>query len=306
MPNMALLSIRVTLWRRLSRILVMVLATVVARAQDQPAARPVRPPHRWVYQPAGKLPDGVTHHTFRSKAMGIDVGYCIYLPPAYDRDPAMRFPVVYWHHGGLGNELSGMRDVAPVFSRAIAAGEVPPMIIVYDNGGPAGHYDAPGPQSLGETAFITELIPEIDHTYRTIADRDHRSLEGMSLGGRAATRDLFKHPELFCSAVIIGGGYAVEQKALDAGQSLENNVFLLAKHYAAHPVPPVHLLLIVGTKDYNYEGHLAFMKFLGGLGIAFEQKIVDGATHTYPAYYGTLGAFTLKFHAEQFKASAGH
>lgn len=273
-------------------------------AQAQPAKAPARA-HQWHNEPAQSLPGGVAHHHFRSPSMKIDVGYSIYLPPEYAKDTQARFPVVYWLHGGGGNELTGAPAIAPAADQAIRAGELPPMIIVFINGGPAWHYDEPATGQLGETAFINELIPLVDRTYRTIADRNHRAIEGMSMGGRATTRGIFKHPELFCSAAPLAAGFGNEQKAVDAGQHLDNNVFFLAKKYAANPVTPVRLLLVIGTKDFNYPSNLAYLKFLEELKLPFEQIILEGVSHSNPEYYAQLKVATLKFHAESFRLAGG-
>lgn len=288
---------------RFPRIAVLIASFVLAgltSMQGQPARK-----HSWWKEPAGPLPNGVEHHRFHSPSMNIDVGYCIYLPPDYAKNFQARFPVVYWLHGGNGNELTGVPVVAPIADRAIRARELPPMIIVFVNGGPLWHYDDPKTGQLGETAFISELIPLIDRTYRTIADRNHRAIEGMSMGGRGTTRDVFKYPELFCSAAPIGAGYGNERKAVDAGQHLDNNVFFLAKKYAAQSVPPVRLLLVIGTKDFNYLPNLDYMKFLGELKLPFEKIILDGVSHSNKEYYARLKTATLRFHAESFRLARG-
>lgn len=276
-----------------------------AQAPAQPAKRAARP-HHWCNEPTKPLPYGVAHHRFRSPSMDIEVGYSIYLPPDYVRNTDARFPVVYWLHGGGGNELTGAPAIVPAVARAIDSGELPPMIVVFVNGGPAWHYDDPATGQLGETAFINELIPLIDRTYRTIADRNHRAIEGMSMGGRATTRDIFKHPELFCSAAPLAAGYGNEQKAVDAGQHLDNNVFFLAKKHAANPVPPVRLLLVIGTRDFNYSSNLDYMKFLDELKLPFSKIVLEGVSHSNPEYYAQLKVTTLKFHAESFRLAGRH
>ena len=275
-----------------------------AQAPAQPAKAAARA-HQWHNEPAQSLPSGVAHHHFRSPSMKIDVGYSIYLPPDYTKDTEARFPVVYWLHGGGGNELTGAPAIVPAADQAIRTGELPPVIIVFINGGPAWHYDEPAAGQLGETAFINELIPLVDRTYRTIADRNHRAIEGMSMGGRATTRGIFKHPELFCSAAPLAAGFGNEQKAVDAGQHLDNNVFFLAKKYAANPVPPVRLLLVIGTKDFNYPSNLAYLKFLEELKLPCERIILEGVSHSNPEYYAELKVATLKFHAESFRLAGG-
>jgi predicted peptidase len=58
----------------------------------------------WVTSPVPELPAGVTHHTFRSESMKREVGYCLYLPPGYEKDTQRRYPVIDLHGtGGNGS-----------------------------------------------------------------------------------------------------------------------------------------------------------------------------------------------------------
>ena len=108
----------------------------------------------------------------------------------------------------------------------------------------------------GEDVFIKELIPHVDKTERTIANRSGRALEGFSQGGRGTTRIMFKHPELFCSAAPGGAGHATEKKISENdGRENENlkfstgdNTWDLARAYAADPQPPIKILVHVGTE----------------------------------------------------------
>jgi endo-1,4-beta-xylanase len=175
------------------------------------------------------------------------------------------------------------------------------MIVVFNNGGPAWHYDAPESRQMGETALIDELILLIDRTFRTIADRRGRAIEGMSMGGRGTIRAIFKHPELFCSAAALAAGIGNEQKAVDAGLHRENNVFYLARRYAADPQPPIRFLLVVGTKDVNYASNLEYMTLLRDLKIPFDQMVLDGVAHSNREYYERMHTATLRYHAESFQ-----
>ncbi|MEW6303886.1 MAG: alpha/beta hydrolase-fold protein, partial [Verrucomicrobiota bacterium] len=184
-----------------------------AAAKSDPPKAPA--PFRWI----NKLPDdraqGLQHGTFFSKTNQTEVGYYIYLPPGYTQpeNAKKRYPVVYYLHGGRpGSEaksISLMRFIKP----AIESGRVPPMIYVFVNGGAMSHYDFPAKQSYGETAFVKELIPHIDKTYRTIAKREARGLEGFSQGGRGTGRIMFKHPDVFSSCAPMGGGQQHEKHA---------------------------------------------------------------------------------------------
>lgn len=291
--------------KSLSGLLLVPLLTLPALAQSKARGKPAPAPHRWVNPIAeGRFP-GVTHHTFRSASMKIDVGYCIYLPPDYATDSAGRFPVVYWLHGGNGNELTGLGAVIPQLDPAIRQKKIPPMIYVFVNGGPLWHYDDPAAGQLGETAFIKELIPHIDSTYRTIADRSARGIEGMSMGGRGSTRDIFKYPELFCSAAPLAPGIQNEQRDIDSGRHADNNVFALARKYAAHPAPPTRIFMIIGDQDQNYPSNLEYHKLLDDLKIPYTKRILPGVSHNNKQYYDLLGEATFRFHAESFKQGPG-
>ncbi len=191
-----------------------IVPSVGAFAQQKEA------PFRWV----NKLPTERTpllkHGTFRSAANQADVGYYIYLPPGYGDSAKSggepkRYPVVYYLHGGRPGGEHKSIAMATFFDAAMKAGRVPSMIYVFVNGGEMSHYDFPAKKSFGETAFVKELIPHIDATYRTIAKREGRGLEGFSQGGRGTARIMFKYPQLFCSAAPMGGGHQHEKHAAE-------------------------------------------------------------------------------------------
>jgi enterochelin esterase-like enzyme len=164
-------------------------------------------PHDMIWFNVPKtLPPGVEHKGYHSASMDKQIGYNIYLPPGYETG-ARRYPVVYWLHGRNNTESS---DQYPVqyLADGIAAGKLPPMILVYASGGSQTNYcDSYDGKYLAETTVIKELIPYIDKNYRTIASRGGRALQGMSMGGFGAMRLALKYPDLFSSVVAFAGGY---------------------------------------------------------------------------------------------------
>lgn len=153
----------------------------------------------WVASPVPQLPPGVTHHTIRSDSMKRDVGYCLYLPPRYGQDKEQRYPVIYHLHGAGGNETRSVYS-ASVLNEGILAGRLPEIIMVFPNGGRSTMYQDSGDgRFLAETMMMRELIPHIDTTYRTIADRKARCIEGFSMGGRGSTHLAMRHPDMFGS-----------------------------------------------------------------------------------------------------------
>jgi hypothetical protein len=292
-------------------LLVTALLNSEALAQNQTKPKKKPAPFKWVNELKGEYP-GVSHATFESPSMKIDVGYCIYLPPGYDdsKNRDTRYPTVFYLHGGRpGSELKSVR-LASHFHRHISSGKVPPMIYVFVNGGPVSHYNMPERENaMGEDVFVKELIPHVDATYRTIGKREGRGLEGFSQGGRGTTRIMFKHPHLFGSAAPGGAGHATEKRISEEnGKENENLVFTpgyntydLARKFAKlNPRPALPILIHVGTKGFNYENNLAYMEFLGSLKIPYKRLIVEGVPHSAAGIYEKRGLEIMQFHAANF------
>lgn len=148
----------------------------------------------------------VQYRTFPSVAAGAMVSFHVYTPPVYDTQTQRRFPVLYWLHGS-GSPTAGIGAVSSWFGNAIARGDLPPMLVVFPNGMPNGMYcnAANGTRPM-ETVIMQELIPHVDATFRTIADRRGRILEGFSMGGYGTGRLAFKYSDRFVAASMLGAG----------------------------------------------------------------------------------------------------
>jgi endo-1,4-beta-xylanase len=253
---------------------------------------------------------GLHHGQFVSDLVKQEVGYFILLPPSYESQSSKRFPVVYYLHGGRpGSESKGV-VLAPKLLDAMKTGEVMEMIYVFVNGGPVSHYNVPDqPGAIGADVFIHELIPHIDASHRTIADRCGRGLEGFSQGGRGTMRLSLRYPELFVSAAAGGGGYETERRISESGgyenENLKfakgDNAWDLARAYANSDQPRVKHLIYVGTKGFNYQNNLQYMTFLRQQGIQFEQLIVEDVPHSAKGIYAKQGLQIMKFHAANFQ-----
>lgn len=271
-----------------------------------------RPPFQWVNPPAKKFADLVQHETFTSPSMGHEVGYNVYLPPSYQESSA-RYPVVFYLHGGRPGSESKSLGLVQMIDQTIRELGKPGAIYVFVNGGPVSHYNMPGdPAAQGASIFIDELIPHIETTYRTLANRQHRGIEGFSQGGRGAMRLSLRHPDLFLSSAPGGGGYETERKISESGgyesEKLKfaqgDNVYDLAKDYAARrnqgSAAEIKLLLHVGTKGFNYENNLAYMEYLDTLAIPYAKVIVPDAPHSASKIYQEVAGQLVDFHLTNF------
>ena len=120
----------------------------------------------------------------------------VYLPPGYDTNPQQHYPVLYLRHGGGEDETGWINQGHANFilDNLIAAGKAKPMILVMGSG-----YGGPRISSTNQTPAaraqsmelavkmaVEELIPETDAHFRTIPDRDHRAIAGLSMGAGQA------------------------------------------------------------------------------------------------------------------------
>jgi enterochelin esterase family protein len=131
----------------------------------------------------------------------------VYTPPDYDASPAARYPVLYLQHGDGEDRRAWWRQgrVNFILDNLLAAGKVRPMIVVMADGGAAADTtDRPAPARTFERTLIDDLIPMIDATYRTIADRDHRAIAGASTGGWQTLRVALDHPDLVAHVGAFG------------------------------------------------------------------------------------------------------
>ena len=245
--------------------------------------------------------------------MGVDVGYNIYLPKEYTapENADKRYPVVYHLHGGRPGAEYKSIGLCAFVDKAIADGDIRPVIYVFPNGGPMSWYNYPAKEDgLGEDVFVKELIPHIDRTWRT-RGTEARGIEGFSQGGRGTTRIMFKYPELFSSAAPGGSGYEPEQRIRDNdGYESANVQFLpvgynawdLAKVYATRKNrPALPIALWVGTKGFNYEYNLKYSAYLTKLGVPHQVFTVENVGHSASGCYEKRGLELMQFHQSLIK-----
>lgn len=134
----------------------------------------------------------------------------VYLPPGYHDESDRRYPSVYVLIGYTGQASMWTNRVAwrPTFPEAadglFVSGDAPPCIVVFVDGwtryGGSQYVDSPGTGSY-HTYLCDEIVSWIDERYRTVADRDHRGVQGKSSGGFGAMITAMLRPDLF-------GGFA--------------------------------------------------------------------------------------------------
>ena len=205
---------------------------------------------------------------YHSKVTGSWRHALVYLPPGHDEQTKTRYPVLYLQHGGGEDETGWIRQGRANFilDNLIAAGSCKPMIVVMAYGY-ARRAGQPVPDLTGkpfgspertkamqemtaafEADLTQALIPFVDSTFRTLPDRDHRAMAGLSMGGMQTFQvtlhrlDLFSHIGGFSGAAgpLMLGDQKVDLKTAYDGALADPAAF--AKQ--------VHLLWLgVGTQE---------------------------------------------------------
>jgi endo-1,4-beta-xylanase len=256
------------------------------------------------------------HHTFHSQSMNIDVGYNIYLPPDYAKDAVKRYPVIYFLHGRGGNETSGL-FLFEMFDKAIKDGQIPPMIYVLACGeANSGYVDSPDGTIMSDTAIIKELIPHVDQTYRTIAAKEGRGIEGFSMGGQGAMLFAFKYPELFASAIGYGAGLAngaeLQKELPKVFKKMHNDnieqfdttsAWFYVRKNADRIRDHVAIKQGLGDGDQHLDRNHRMNALMDELKIPHEYKELPGVKHDTKKVYTLIGVDGWKFHAAHFKGA---
>lgn len=292
-------------------LLWLILCSTVFAAKPKTKANQANTDDMWVTSPVPELPTNVTHHTFRSASMQREVGFCLYLPPGYEKDTQRRYPVIYHLHGAGGNETRSVYS-ASVLHEGILAGKLPEIVMVFPNGGRSTMYQDSGDgRFMAETMMIKELIPHIDATYRTIADRKARCIEGFSMGGRGSTNLAMKYPQLFGSLFNQSGNvYHVSDPANlpnaylgDNPQRLrDNDAFLNLTKNLDYIKANMRIQVACGTADPDHlktvrEYHAA----LTAAGMPHSYFEVEGLDHNQKKMIDGRKSTWFDFHIESLK-----
>ena len=212
----------------------------------------------------------------------------VYTPAGYEDNPTRRSPVLYLLHGAGGDEnaWSELGRAQHILDNLIAQGKAEPMIVVMPNGNGAqkavpGEYENSmykpsfmNPRTMEgsiEVAF-PDLVNWIDSHYRTLADKQHRAIAGLSMGGFHSLYISANNPQMF--------GYVGLFSAAVSRQGQGENGFIyqdldrkLAQQFS--PAPYLYYIAI-GRTDFLYKDNVDFRQRLDAKGYKYKYVETDG------------------------------
>ncbi|MBN1237371.1 MAG: esterase family protein [Gammaproteobacteria bacterium] len=255
------------------------LALPASIALAQPAATPA-------YLEVREVAHGdVQTFGYHSDSLDREREAVVYLPPGYESG-SERYPVLYLLHGAGGDERTWIdrQQANVILDNLIAEGRLEPLVVVMPYGyttrleegqrrrGPAAYKT-----DMEEFAvdFIADLIPQVESRYRVRADREHRAIAGLSMGGGQAFAIGLGHPEMFTAVAGFSSAMQIANSPDWGGIDME-----AALARADEINENLDLLWVgCGTEDTLFGVNRAFSEQLTGQGVEHTFRVTLGA-HT--------------------------
>jgi enterochelin esterase family protein len=244
------------------------------------------------------LPHGlVSENIYFSKLTNAWRRCFVYTPPDYQKNIKTRYPVLYLQHGSFEDETGWSRQghANLILDNLIASGKAAPMIIVLDNGYASKPSDNPADskarsESIFEQVMINEIVTMIDGKFRTIANREHRAIAGLSMGANQTMRIIMNNLDKFSSlGAFSGTSNYPGTDVINTATFLDgkfNNGAAVNKHFKV-------LFLGLGTKEPNpFPGSVgAFRNMLDKQGIKYVFYQSPGTSHEWLTWRRDLEQF---------------
>jgi enterochelin esterase-like enzyme len=249
------------------------------------------------------VPHGVVEELwYRSKVTEEWRRAYVYTPPEYDREVRTRYPVLYLQHGAGEDETGWVREGHANFimDNLLAAHKAVPMLMVMERGY-ANKPGEPDPEDVVtpernfteasnvptpfEELVIRDLIPTIDARYRTLADREHRAIAGLSMGGYQSLQIGLDHLATFAYVGDFSAGF----HARDFKPEITNHGIFTKPDLLN---PKLKLLYVgVGTAEGYYSYMKAFHETLNKLGVKHAYYEAPGTAHEWQTWRRHLNDF---------------
>ncbi len=209
----------------------------------------------------------------------------IYTPPSYGANTE-RYPVLYLLHGSGGDETAwvDLGHVARIMDNLIAEGKIEPMLVVMPNGNFA-KTAAPGETSENlnyrpvmsdrivgnykdgqyELAF-GEIIQYVESHYRVVADKHHRAIAGLSMGGFHTLHTALLHPDSFDYIGLFSAGLNIHWFDLESGTYAHQQEKLQRLQQGGFRL----FWIAIGSEDFLYEQNVEFRNRLDQIQFPYE------------------------------------
>lgn len=238
------------------------------------------------------VPHGSVNYEYYPALEGTTGSLVVYTPPGYDQNPAKKYPVYYLISGTTDTEETFFKvgRTNLILDNLIAEGKAKPMIIVmpYGNvaarvaeqkggGKPADPSVRDGADAVKRandfaTDLVSQVIPYIEKSYRTLNNRENRAIGGFSRGGGQTLRTAFSNLDKFAWVCAYSSYLSPEEMERSYSPIITN---------PDNTNKQLKLLWVsVGNDDFLYKGTVEFMDYLKAKKVNYKSLITDGG-HTW-------------------------
>jgi len=233
------------------------------------------------------------HHSYVSAVLSRDEDYYVYTPPGYEVDTTRSYPVLYLLHG-YSDDASAWTTIGRanvILDNLIAEGKAVPMLVVMPLGYGAPEVlirvrPVPRGRSLTQQNYdnfkdilISEIVPQVEETYRAVRNRDSRAIAGLSMGGGESLNAGLNSLDKFAwIGAFSAAGFGVDFDTRFPGLSSKSTSGLSL------------LWIACGTDDRLLDNNRKFRSWLNTKGIHYESVEIAGA-HTWMVWHRNLTAF---------------
>ena len=244
-----------------------------------------------------------------SNAMHKNIKVAVVIPDNAVKQTGVKFPVVYLLHGYSGNHGSWLKDAPQLQSRA---DQYQVMLVCPDGGYGSWYYDSPINDSIKYETFITsELLPYIDAHFPASANKDHRAITGLSMGGHGGLFLGMRHANLFGNAGSVCGGVDIRpfQNSWDIKKSLgtiieypqnwiDYSVVTIAKNCKPGQL---NIIFDCGVSDFFIDVNRSLHQVL--LSNKIDHDYTERPGGHNKAYWSNSIDYQLQFFAKKFTAA---
>ena len=227
--------------------------------------------------------------TFESRTIGKTRKYGVILPPHYQDDLRIRYPVIFMLHGGHGSERDWVDKfgLLPVLGRLYQTKQLPYSIVVTPDGNDLrpfrlGSFDPEyydGKNGNIDTLIGSELPALLKSQYRTSLDPQLWAMGGLSSGGWGALNVGLRHLNQF-NVFFSLIGYFTDK----SGPA--NSPLLTVQSLTKTMLRPIHVYADAGMGDVK---HPSFLTSTSEFHQMLDQLKVDNVFYAFPGGHGSSG-----------------
>jgi enterochelin esterase-like enzyme len=247
------------------------------------------------------VPHGAVQEVwYKSKVTGGWRRICVYLPPDYDRNFSTRYSVLYLQAAGEDHTAWVQQGHANfILDNLIADRKAVPMLMVMEYGVAAKAGETPQDESAAtgylfkafDELVMRDLIPFVDSRYRTLTDRDHRAIAGLSMGAAQSLQIGLTHLDTFAYIGDFSGGFVARDFKAETSY---NGIFLKKDVLNTR----LNLLWVgAGTAEAYHQYLLPWHQTLEKLGVKHVWYESQGTSHEWLTWRRHLYDFAPRLFA---------